>query len=409
LTERNYGFQFSGIEYYTTFEKENCGFVRFDGRSKRIFYLDCYPGYSIKKDKYVIVEGEVPENNDLIEILSFETDKRPISTRNGFEYAITKTVHKWKKVDPQKIITRKPLPPEEFINYFTYPFISDSKYDTAKCLAMYAVSSYVQGYDGVGGIHSGVKIPDKKVTVLNRLLYGIPDEFRQKSSDRYYETTKQNKPLNYQGKSEVNINYLNPKSIYVHIPLFLNLEIKRKSDYLENLKHMEPLIQAQIRDAVLFKPDISESMKKYLVDRTYEMIEKYKDKSERGFYLDLSSTAAKVSTALARTEYGKKLTKSVIDDGVQTWIDNYDFATKRFGSNINVKEESRLSNDALMLYITLEDTYGIDDDIPLNEARIVSKMSEWEFEGAIAELRRKNAVICPDNYSIRLIHLTLNH
>lgn len=411
MVDRIYGYQFSGIEYYTTFEKEDCGFVRLDGRSKRRFYLDSYPGYSIKKDMYVIVDGEIPETNDLVEITSYDVEKEHIETKNGFEYLTTKYVQKWKKINPQKIINRKPLPSEEFINYFRCPFVSENMdlYDTAKCMAMYAVSSHIKGFDNVGGIHSGTRITEKQANVLNKLLNGIPTEFKKIASDKYYVSIKQNKAPTFQNKSEININYLNPESVFCQIPLYLNLDLKRKSDYFENLEHMEPLIQAQIRDAVLFKPDISDMEKKRLLDYTYEMMEHYKDNSTLGFHLDLSATAAKISTALARTQYDKELSKKVIEDSVQTWIDNFDFVSKRIGSNLNLEEESRLSRPTLMLYGTLEDTHGIDTQIMIEDAQKVSKLNEWEFEAALSELKMKNAIMCPDNYSIRLIDLKLKH
>ncbi len=104
LSNREWGFQLSGIEYSLTFEKEDMGFVRFADRAQKLFYLDPSPFLdTVKPELYVLENGLSPKRGELIEVTVSQTDSEVIPEKDVYKRMKYKFVKDWQKSDPNKL------------------------------------------------------------------------------------------------------------------------------------------------------------------------------------------------------------------------------------------------------------------------------------------------------------------
>jgi len=144
LKNREFGYQFSGVEYSLIFENENIGFVRFVDQSENLFYLDPSPFLNTPKaELYVLENLPFPKRGELIEVSVSGTDHKIQEIKGTFFKTIIKYVRNWKKINPNILIHRKTLQPVEFKNFFIQAFKGDREYieQIGYCLSLYAVSS----------------------------------------------------------------------------------------------------------------------------------------------------------------------------------------------------------------------------------------------------------------------------
>lgn len=403
LRNRESGYELSGIEYKLLFEKENVGYVRFSNTDKKAFYLDPSPFlFSPKMEIFVLDNCTLPESGKLIEATVSETDKKIIENKSGFVSYTIKYIRDWKKVGIDKILHRRVLQPSEFAEFFCRSFKGDRDYieKIGYCLSLYAVSSpQILDYE-TGGLNSALLSRDRQWSTFKRIMNVIPEEFKKPSSRNFYkfldnegkETTKS------AGSSEVSIAYHNPLNMAVQIPIEMkNIEPRPVSNYLEDIKFELPVVRGFILDALLYEPDVPKKLESYTTDCVYKIIDEIKKSGRIPYSQDLGSAVPKLSLSFARLNYNLETTKENITEGVDLWFEMFKNAKKMESTQFSPNDLYKLNENSRMLYINLNDAFGLDVKINKEDIKKNTKLSEWDLDQTLQELQIKGALYCPGN------------
>lgn len=408
LKNREYGFEFSGTEHSLIFEHDNMGFVRFDGRSKRIFHLDPSPFLpSPKREIYLLETCIQPEEGELIKVKSVETENVIQGKFGNFTNTKINYVRDWEKVSPNKLIHRKTLHPEEFIDFFKLPFIgiSDDVEPIAHCLALYSASSPLIGANNKGGIDTAMITRKHQWSAFKRLMTLIPNEFKKTNANYFYGIMEKEKKTNPLKSSEVSLAFQNPTELFVQIPVTLNVELKPAEFYKENVDFQAPMMRSHLLDILLFQPKISSKIDSYLTESIYDMVDTVASAGIMPYKQDLGSASSKLSSAFARLNFEDNVTKESIKESKSIWEDMFVRSQKMNTSNLSVDKQLKLSFDAQNLYSILEDVFGIEVMIPIEDIPKHTKFKKWTLDDAITELRLRGAIYSPNNEHIKLMDL----
>lgn len=410
LKNREYGFEFSGTEYSLIFEHDNMGFVRFAGRSKKIFYLDPSPFLPTpKKEKYILEKCQPPKNGELIRVTSLETETVVRQKFGLFNNVEIKYVRAWEKVSPNKLIHRKVLHTDEFIDFFKIPYvgISDHIEPIAHCLALYCVSSPSIGSNNKGGIDAAMITRKNQWGAFKNLMSIIPNNFKKATSTNFYGIMENEQNIQPVNSLEVSRAFKNPNDLFVHIPVTLNVELKKSEHYKENIDFQIPMMRSHLLDALLFKPEIQSNVESYITETIYDMIDKVDSAKTMMYKQDLGNVTPKLSSAFARLNFSEKVTKESIKDSKSMWEDMFARSQQVKTLNFSVKGQSKRSINAQNLYCDLKNIFGIESGFSMDRIKEETKYSEWVLEDAIAELQRCGAVYSPTNASMKLIDLKI--
>ncbi|WP_342304708.1 hypothetical protein [Methanolobus sp. ZRKC5] len=408
LKNREFGYELSGVEHKLIFDNDEMGFVRFDGRSRYLFYLDPSPFLPTPKREYYIITDEsvpTPNQNELIKVTSFETERVVRGTFANLVNIDVRHVKAWKKVDPKKLLHRKVMDQEEYVNFFKHPFQSaDENLDSiSQCLAMCSVSSNAIGINEKGGIDSGIIAKKSGWNSFVSLQKLIPREFKSAKSPYFYSSSELEKNLNPLGSREVNLSILMPKETFVHVPIVLDAEMRPKSAYSADVSFEIPFVRAHLLDALMFQPEISQKAEKCLTDRIYEMTETFTHSSNFVYKQDLGAAAPKLGSSIARMNFSNEVSVSNVREGFDIWMDMFAHASKFKKSNLSPSEIFRLPKEAAQLYLQLENTFGIDVTISMVDVEKTSLLTPFELSNALASLRSAGAIYSPRIDFIKLL------
>jgi len=406
LKSREFGYQFSGVEYKLIFEKEDIGFVRFFGRNNKIFHLDPSPFFnSPKSELYILENCSSPKKGELIEVSVSQVDTKMLEKNGYFSKQIIKYVRNWKKVNPNKIIHRKVLHPYEFQDFFKHPFIGDREYieKMSFCFSLYAVSCPQITISEKGGLNAAILGKDKQWSAFKKIMNVIPREFRQISSNNFYKLLDRETIINPVDSTEVSLAYYNPSSMPVQIPAALDVENKPVSQYKDNLEYEIPMVRAHIIDALLFRPEIPNKLDSYVTNCVYDLVDEIKRSGYVPYNQNLGSAIPKLSSSFARLNFDIATTKEDITRGVDLWSDMFYHAKKVASTQLDISKLYSLSDNAKQLYIDLNLAYGVDVLIDNEDAKKNSKLHEWDLEEALMELDLKGAIFYPDNQHIKIL------
>jgi hypothetical protein len=407
LADRSSGFQFSGTEQTLIFEKDNIGFVRFDGRSKTRFYLDPSPFLKTPKNEVYILENcAPPEEGDLIEVTSTESDSEICGSYGNYKIIKVKYVCGWERRSPNSYIRSKGIDPEDYINFFNRPFSGAPEYmeQLSFCLALCTMSSPTIGSNGKGGIDSGIYAKKDSWGSYRRLMSIVPKDFRDVHSRFYYNQFDKEKELISMKSEEVNIAVLDPLRWPVHVPISFNTDIRRVADYKEDLDYEIPLLRAYLLDSLMFKPEpTSKSVEKHLIDLIYDMVAKFTSYKSISYNIDLGSAAPKFCSAFARLRLSEKISKAEVDECGILWMDMFHHSIRVANSNLSPQKLFSLTPQAFQLYHYLENIHDVGVRIPISEVYSSPNINPWEIEEAIATLRKIGAIYSPTNQYITLI------
>lgn len=326
LKNREYGFEFSGTEYSLIFEHDNMGFVRFDGRSKKTFFLDPSPFLPTpKKEKYILEKCQPPENGELIRVTSLETETVVRQNFGLFNNVVIKYVRAWEKINPNKLIHRKILHTDEFIDFFKLPYvgISDHVEPISHCLALYCISSPSIGSNNKGGIDTAMLTHKTQWSAFKNLMSIIPNNFKKSPSTYFYGIMENEKNIQPANSLEVSRAFKNPTDLFVHIPVTLNVELKNKEHYKENMDFQIPMMRSHLLDALLFQPKIQSNVESHIIEILYDMIDKVESAKTMTYKQDLGNVAQKLSSAFARLDFSEKVTKENIKESKSVWEDMF--------------------------------------------------------------------------------------
>lgn len=410
LKNREYGFEFSGTEYSLIFEHDNMGFVRFDGRSNKIFHLDPSPFLPTpKKEKYILEKCQPPKNGELIRVTSVETETVVRQKFGLFNNIEIKYVRAWEKINPNKLIHRKVLHTDEFIDFFKIPYVGISDYiePIAHCLALYCISSPSIGSNNKGGIDTAMITRKNQWGAFKKLMSIIPNSFKKTASANFYGIMEKEQNIQPVNSSEVSRAFKNPKDLFVHIPITLNVELKKSEHYKENMDFQIPMMRSHLLDALLFKPEIQSNAESHITEIIYDMIDKVESAKTMTYKQDIGNAAQKLSSAFARLDFSEKVTKENIKESLSVWEDMFARSKEFKALDFRVNGQSTRTLYAQNLYCDLRDIFGIESAFSIDRIKEETKYSEWILEDAIAELKRCGAVYSPTNASMKLIDLKI--
>jgi uroporphyrinogen-III decarboxylase len=111
----------------------------------------------------------------------------------------------------------------------------------------------------------------------------------------------------------------------------------------------------------------------------------------------LGSAVPKLSLSFARLNYNLETTKENITEGVDLWFEMFKNAKKMASTQFSPNDLYKLNVNARMLYITLNDAFGLDVKINKEDIKKNTKLSEWDLDQALQELQIKGALYCPGN------------
>ncbi|WP_321431207.1 hypothetical protein [uncultured Methanolobus sp.] len=400
MKTREFGYELSGMEYKLVFDSDDIGFVRFDGRSKRIFNLDPSPYLRTPKRELYIIEDDsvpLPNENEFIKVTSLESEK---SVRGALGYLANfkiNYVRSWEKVDPNTVMHRKVMDLEEYVNFFKHPFYNTDKDadGISQCLAMCSVSSNAIGVNDKGGIDSGIianKMGWDSFTSLQRL---IPNEFKSTKSPYFYDSFDVDKTVNPVASTEVNLSILMPKKSFVHVPVAFDADLRPKSSYLGDISFEIPFVRAHLLDSLLFQPEVTKKAEKCLTEHVYEMSETFTKSSNLVYKQDLGDAAPKLGSSIARMNFRNELSVDDIREGFNVWIDMFEHSCKFQKSSLSLDEIFRLPAEAARLYLELEDQFGIDKLISLDNVEKILDLTPFELSNALTSLKKAGAVYSP--------------
>lgn len=412
LKNREFGYELSGVEHKLIFDNDDMGFVRFDGRSRHLFYLDPSPFLQTPKREFYMISDEsvpTPNKNDLIKVTSFETERVVRGTFANLVNIDVRHVKAWKKVDPKKLLHRKVMDQEEYVNFFKHPFQSadENRDSISQCLAMCSVSSNAIGINEKGGIDSGIIAKKSGWDSFVSLQKLIPREFKNTRSPYFYHSSRLEKNLNPSGSREINLSILMPKETFVHVPIVFDVEMRPRTAYSTDVSFEIPFVRAHLLDALMFQPEISEKAEKCLTDQIYEMTETFTHSSNFVYKQDLGAAAPKLGSSIARMNLSNEVSVSNVREGFDIWMDMFAHASKFQKSNLSPGEIFRLSKEAAQLYLQLEDTFGIDISISMADVEKISLLTPFELSDALASLRSAGAIYSPRVDSIKLLSFKL--
>ena len=408
LKNRIYGHSLSAIEKELIFSREDTGFVRQIHASGAVFYLDPSPFLQTPRREVYIAHCPPPENGTLVTASVSAVKQDTMKDRYGHYTLVVKYVDSWSPVDPNTLVTKRGiLSPEEIHDYFTKPYLGEEEVvdGIALCSALYAVSSPPL-LEQKGGVTAAILGKRKPWLGFKKSLNIIPREFRQVTSPFYYTISEHEKKVENTIAAEINLAYLNPGQLPMHIPVVLEeVSVRPSPGYSLDMQSLNPMVTAFILDSLIIKPEIPRSLESYVADAFHTVVEEFKGSGWVPYKQDFSSLVPRLSLSFARYHAHLKLSKKDVTQAVDLWSDMYYRAKKVVSTQYEVSRLYRLDDRSRKLYLDLVDSYGLEIPIPLQEVRrqITSFRNEWDFEEALDTLNRYGLLIKPEHDWIKIL------
>lgn len=402
LDERIYGSQLATIERELLFKRENTGFVRFDGNSRRTFYLDPSPFLrSNKNEVFYLTGGKAPARNSLVEVHVTGSEVIHREGKGGFSKTTVKFVDSWEGIAPASISkTRGLLDFEEVIDWFRMPYVGDK--GVLDCIGMGSalyISSAPPYSRHVGGINAAVLGKQKSWNgYTGSMNTVIPTDFRRASSDYYYRISEQDRYIGPEGKRELSLSCLNPTMTPMQLPIILDVEdVKSRSKINEYCKEDYPVLGAHLIDSLLVNPSIPGTLEPYIAEKTYELKNDLMDMGGLPYNQDLGSAISLMGLAYARLQHKTECSKEDIKEVFEFWADMTHNASRELSTPASLTELYSLRRDESTLYKDLCSAFGTDVDVPVPEAKKATALNEPAFEDALLKLNLKGYVLLMDN------------
>jgi hypothetical protein len=412
LGDRGYGYELSEIEKEFLFNRVDAGFVRYNTENGRSFYLDPSPYLKTPKAEIFVAENcQPPRNREFVEVSVCNVEDVIRGVKGGYSKSHKKYISSWKTIDPTIIHIiakrRKLLDTEDVTNFFKSPYLGDKDIIEGICLcsALYAVSSPPVSNE-IGGINAAVMGKKRPWGGFKTIMGVIPKEFQQISSRNFYKISDKETMANPKESLEVNLAYLNPESIPMHIPLALEVEAKTLINYKENIKAEIPMMRAYILDSLIIQPAIPNNLESYLTDSIYSLRNDFKGAGWVPYKQDLGSVVPKISLSFARLHSELKMTKKDIEEAVDLWSKMFYLAKKAVSTPLPVAKLYKLGDNERKLYIELTDIFGADVSIPEPEAIKNTSLSELDYDEAIKNLNIYGLIIKMPNKHIKVLELS---
>jgi hypothetical protein len=424
LEDRVYGFHFSGTEYEIIFKSDDMGFVRYDGRSKKVFYLTPHPVVDKPKDSvtYVLEGCPAPDPKKLIRILSKESVKELVAPaeKKSLIYGerVTTYVHSWEEVNPNKVFRRRDLLYEDYVYFFNAGFVAsvpDAMIEpVAHAMAIYSASSPIVGANDKGGINAAIRYGKKTPlwTQFNSMLDVIPNELKQTRSPFFYKYGQKEQIISPLASSEVNLAYPDPRELLAQIPISLiRMDANRTDSYKEYATDIMPHVRAYELDILLFTPALSRQAEKWLQEAIYELKSNIENTEYMVYNQDIGMAVPKIAASIARLHFDDSITKDHIDEAFDTWADAYFdsiYWDTRVASGDDLIKVRKLGTNAKKLYFHLLEHYSVGEDIPKTALRTNVPLHDFDLENAIESLLQNGAIFYSNLNNFKILEINKN-
>lgn len=392
LKDRSRGYEFAEFEKEFLFHRENTGFVEYISEDGRLFFLNPSPCFDADKNLHYFAEVcNPPPNNSCIEVEVFEDDVEYIQTRDGWCKDVLKKIGSWKFFDYQQILRRKKLIEyDQIINFFSQSFCGheDITKRIATCAALFAFSS-PPITKGIGGVNAAVLSKKPLWEAFKKPMKIIPQEFFRSNSKYFYCISDKEKSFTQLHSEEINLAFLRPEKMMADIPIVLDdVSIKGNISVLkQDIEDNRKFITAYLLDSLMIKPDPLKTVEKSVTDAVYEISDEYLRSGISPYRQNLGDAIPTLSASITRLHLDPETKPNHVKEVLDLWKEMHRKVKYRMGDSLPVSKYFDLSDNARKLYTELNDTYGKEYWIPIQDVvRITSLKNDIDFTHALNEL-----------------------
>jgi len=395
------------MEKEILFRNKNVGFVRPANTEGSIFYLDPSPFLKTPKREIYVSLCPPPQKGSLIKVFISETREEIVQDRIGYYRLLIHCITSFERVDPTTFIRHQPLlQPAEVTEFFSLPFIGEEEIvnEIALCSALYTISSPPLP-DQKGGINAAILGKSKPWSGFKRSMDIIPTELKRESSDYFYRLSILEEDYTRLKSQEINLAFLNPEYIPMHIPLVLDVGIKNFSRYKETHLVQKPLVTAFILDALMMQPKVPDNLQGFMIDTMYDLVSDVKGSGNIPYKQDFNTLIPRIGASFARYNARFKVRNEDLKNGIDLWSDMFYRARKIVSTQHPVAHLFRLNDIARKLYVDLNDVFGIENPIMIAEipTHLPTLKDRYHYEEALDDLNRQGLVIRLNNNTIKLL------
>jgi hypothetical protein len=387
LFERWRGCELSVLEKELIFNKDNTGFVRYDTKDGKYFFLHPSPFLNSPKNEIFFAEScQPPAEHTFVEV-EVASENHVLVEKD--EAVTVKSISSWKPFDPGPLAERRKIMDyEEVIYHFTHLYRGeeDTLHQVATCSALYALSSPPL-VNTVGGINAAVLGKKHQWDLFKESMSVIPRDFLKPNFPYYYYISDRERPKVSDQTEEINLAILKPERYVMDIPLVIEDTTPNrlaKADR-ELIDEGEMLVTSYLLDALLIKPDPG-TVEKTITDAVYTLREEFKRAGYSVYKQNLGDAVPKLSSSIARLQRASKVTPADVKSVVDLWLDMHWKATKIYTSPLKVARRYELTGDARKLYVEMQEAYGQEYWISMQEAMAKTTLHPEEFLAALDSL-----------------------
>lgn len=400
LFDRTLGSEFSEVEKALIFEKKyaSTGYVEYSTKSGDCFYLHPSPFLKTTRNEiYHTSQYPPPPNHTFIQTHVIDETEFSVGMCEN-NWLTCKEIDTWCEFDPSSIASRrKTLDYAEIIHYFTkfYKGEAENVNEIAGCSTLFTFSS-PSNEARCGGINSAVLGRPYQWALFNKSLGLLPLEFRNSISDYYYYISKFEKPI-LKITGERNIAIHNPKNLLSDIPLVILDESPKKlsKEFQGQLAIEAKVIQANLLDALLIRPQTNTLIEKMMIDEILKMREECYSVGIMPYNQNLGAIP-KLAASYCRLKSNIDIRQEDINYVVDLWFEMRKRAGKIEASTMKTSHMLELTSDARRVYLKLHDIFDVETEISMIEALRETKMEALDLELAVDSLENKGYCLRKD-------------
>ncbi|HUU75927.1 MAG TPA: hypothetical protein VMW63_07530 [Methanoregulaceae archaeon] len=406
LNDRWIGSELSVVERELACNEKyaNIGFVQYDTKDGKYFYLHPSPFLKTCKKEIYHTESSPPPEHQFVEVDILD-EKTLVFDKYADNWVKLKEINNWKLFDPAPLVQRRKLLDfREIIEYFTYPFKGEAEEvnEIAGCSSLFVFSS-PPIRENMGGIKSAIYGKLYQWDLFRKPLGIIPPEFRKVKSEYYYYISKIERDFT-KSKGEMNLAILKPEKTISDIPIVIGNVSKKdiSRDYLDVLKIESNIITAHMLDSLLLVPKPNKTVEDMMYQAIYDLREECYSAGQRPYIQNIGDAIPKLASAYARLKSSHEIKSEDVRYVIDLWFSMRRKAEKLQSYPMKVSHMYELTTEGRQVYFKCYDTFGADSKISINEALKATMLDPIEFKLQLDSLIEKGYCIQTGNY-IRLL------
>lgn len=249
----------------------------------------------------------------------------------------------------------------------------------------------------------GNKTTVERTNLLNILTSLIPTELKSARSPFYYTTLQEDKIVSPVNSIEVSPAYLNSKEVPIHLPIYFDLNFKKKSYYLSDFKHYAPMLTTYILDGLMFQPEIPESLDKHMQDNIQEIFDTVTFHDTLPYQQNIGSSLSKISLSQARFNHKLEVSKDDLKNSTELITESFKDAVTYMKFGYDIDRVYRVDMNSAKLLKLIKEMVETEVPTTIPEVFKRSNFSEWDFERALTKLSNACYIYFLSNNTIRLL------